>query len=413
MPQAGATLQGKRIAIVGRLASMSRRELAQLLRRQGAVVLENLNPTADMIVLGEADTESSPTDRSPTGPRLPEQVQQAADQGRVELVQETQLWQRLGLMDSQQDIYRLYTPGMLAELLGVPVAVLRGWYRRGWIRAARLVHKLPYFDFQEITVARRLAELHAAGASHQAIQRQIAELSRSLPDVARPLSQLPVRIEGKRILLWRDDRLMEPTGQLRFDFESSSGQTEPTGSPGRPLSEVPPLSGALSVGEKVRWGADAPPYYTPEELVQIAQELEEAGQLRDSAEMLRAAMAAGGPSAELCFQLADVLYQLGDVSAARERYYMAVELDENFVEARCNLGCLLAETGESELALAAFQGALAYHPHYADAHYHLARLLDELGRAEEAQQHWRSFLALAPESPWVQQARNRLGEPHG
>jgi Tfp pilus assembly protein PilF len=52
---------------------------------------------------------------------------------------------------------------------------------------------------------------------------------------------------------------------------------------------------------------------------------------------------------------------------------MAVELDEDFVEARCNLGCLLAEEGERELAVAALEGALAHHPGYADAHYHLAR----------------------------------------
>lgn len=413
MTEAGATLQGKRIAIVGRLAGMSRRELAQLLRRYGAVVLDKVGPEADLIVLGESASPGAETPGASGGLCLPTELQEAADQGRLELVRENQLWQRLGLVDPQQDVHRLYTPAMLAELLRVPLAEVRRWYRRGWLRPARLVHKLPYFDFQEVTAARRLAELHAAGASQQAIQRQMAELSRTLPESARPLSQLPVRIEGKRILLWRADRLMEPTGQFRFDFESPTARAEQERSPGGGLSEAPPLRAALPLGEKVRWGADAPPYYTPEELVQAAQELEEAGQLRDAAEMLRAALAAGGPSAEVCFQLADVLYRMGDLSAARERYYMAVELDENFVEARCNLGCLLAETGERELALAAFQGALAYHPHYADAHYHLARLLDELGQTEEAQEHWRSFLALAPESPWVQQARNRLGEPSG
>ncbi|HPP54302.1 MAG TPA: tetratricopeptide repeat protein, partial [Thermoguttaceae bacterium] len=413
MAEAGATVQGKRIAIVGRLASMNRRELAHLLRQHGAVVLEKAGPEAELIVLGEWASPSGEASGDATGLGLPPELQEAADQGRVELVRESQLWQRLGLVDPQQEVHRLYTLAMLAELLRTPLAEVRRWYRRGWLRPARLVHKLPYFDFQEVTVARRLAELHSAGASQQTIQRQMAELSRAMPEVPRPLSQLPVRIEGKRILVWRDDRLMEPTGQFRFDFESPAAQTEQAGSPAGPLSEVQPPSGALLLGGKIRWGVDAPPYYSPEELVQIAQELEEAGQLRESAEMLRAALAAGGPSAELCFQLAEVLYQLGDVSAARERYYMAVELDEDFVEARCNLGCLLAETGEAELALAALQGALAYHPHYADAHYQLARLLDELGRSEEAQQHWRSFLALAPESPWVEQARNRLGEPHG
>ena len=41
---------------------------------------------------------------------------------------------------------------------------------------------------------------------------------------------------------------------------------------------------------------------------------------------------------EVSFQLAELLYWLGDISAARERYFMTIELDEHFVEARANLG---------------------------------------------------------------------------
>ena len=119
-------------------------------------------------------------------------------------------------------------------------------------------------------------------------------------------------------------------------------------------------------------------------------------------------MTAGGPRAEVCFLLAELLYRLGDVFAARERYFMAIELDEDFVEARANLGCVLAETGELELAVAAFQGALAHHRDYPDVHYHLARTLDELNRNEDAEEHWRLFLSLAPDSPWAAEARSRL-----
>ena len=77
-------------------------------------------------------------------------------------------------------------------------------------------------------------------------------------------------------------------------------------------------------------------------------------------------------------------------------------------EARANLGCVLAETGELELAVAAFQGALAHHRDYPDVHYHLARALDELSRTEEAEVHWREFLKLAPDSPWADEARDRI-----
>src|SRR5690606_7858277 len=97
-----------------------------------------------------------------------------------------------------------------------------------------------------------------------------------------------------------------------------------------------------------------------------------------------------------------------DLTAARERYSMAVELDEDFVEARANLGCVLAELGEHDLALAAFQGTLRIHPEYPDVHYHVARLLDEQGQSDAAHEHWKHFLRLAPNSPWAEHARMRL-----
>ena len=94
-------------------------------------------------------------------------------------------------------------------------------------------------------------------------------------------------------------------------------------------------------------------------MFELAGEFEDLGQLESAADMYRAALAAGGPTTDGCFRLAELLYQLGDLAAARERYYIAIELDENFVEARANLGCVLAETGQHELAVAAFEGALA------------------------------------------------------
>jgi tetratricopeptide (TPR) repeat protein len=110
----------------------------------------------------------------------------------------------------------------------------------------------------------------------------------------------------------------------------------------------------------------------------------------------------------VCFRLAELLYRQGDLAASRERYYMAIELDEDLVEARANLGCVLAELNDHELAVAAFQGALAFHPDYADVHYQLGRTFDDLGRAGEAEVHWRRFLELAPGSPWADEARLRL-----
>jgi tetratricopeptide (TPR) repeat protein len=60
------------------------------------------------------------------------------------------------------------------------------------------------------------------------------------------------------------------------------------------------------------------------------------------------------------------------------------------------------------LAVAAFEGALRYHPEYADVRYHLARTLDEMHERARALEHWQVFVAQAPDSPWAEEAKQRL-----
>jgi tetratricopeptide (TPR) repeat protein len=296
----------------------------------------------------------------------------------------------------QPDISRLYTPAMLAELLVVPVAVIRRWHRRGLIVPACEVRRLPYFDVREAATAQRLAQLATAGVAPRDMEKKLAALSRLLPGVKRPLAQRSVFVDGRQILVRREDRLIEQGGQWRMDFES--------GEPAGPVAERPETEIVHPVSPQ------ADEMLSPDDMRRLAAELDEDGRLGEAAEMYRAALVAAGPDAETCFQLAELLYRLGDLGAARERYYMAVELDEDYVEARANLGCVLAESGQRDLAVAAFEGALRYHGGYADAYYHLARTLDEMGRREEAERHWQTFLAMAPDSPWADEARSRLAE---
>ena len=390
------SVEGKIIALVGRLASMPKRDAAQLLRTHGGTVVETPAATVHLIVVGEAELPVPEGDEE----WLDAEVRAAAERGALEIITETQLWQRLGLVDTQHEIHRLYTPAMLAELLGVPLAVVRRWHRRGLIVPAREVRKLPYFDFHEVATARQLAALLAAGVSPRAIEKKLETLARYLPGVQRPLGQLSTIVEGKEILLRQGDGLIEPGGQLRFDF-TAAGSNE--GPPTEPADAAMPAIIAFAP----RGVMDEPPP-SPAELCALAAEMEEAGALEPAAEAYRAAMAAGGPTPEICFQLAELLYRLGDLGGARERYYLAIELDEDYVEARANLGCVLAETGRRELAVAAFEGALRFHQDYADVHYHLARTLDELDRREAAERHYQAFLDLAPDSPWAADARSRL-----
>lgn len=384
-------LRGERICFVGKLASMSRREALRLVRDHGGTVLEQPSPQATLLVLGEGESLPSLDPRDAKS-SFDEATRHAISARSLVTIHETELWQRLGLLDLEEDVRQLYTPAMLAELLRVPVSIIRRWHRRGLILHAKEVRRLAYFSFVEMVTARRLAELWRAGVSGRRLEKRLADLARQWPDVVRPLAQPSLIVRGRELLLRRDEVLMEPSGQMRFDFDAPDSTllatSEPEVASPADLADESPLGVA--------------------ELCQRADDLEESGQLPLAAETLRAALAAGGPDAEICFRLAELLYRAGDTSAARERYFMAIELDEGFVEARANLGCVLAELGQKELAVAAFQGALAFHPDYSDAHLHLAQTLDELGQADLALAHWRRFLELAPNSPWSEIARQRM-----
>ncbi len=359
-------------------------------------MLEQADASANLLVLGEAGlpfSEGDPLDDWPD-----ESIRQAVEAGTVEIVTETQLWQRLGLAGGGPDLHRLYTPAMLAELLGVSLAVIRRWHRRGLIVPACEVRRLPYFDFQEVATAQRLAQLLSAGVSPRAMEKKLAGLARWLPGIDRPLAQLSVIVQGKDILLRQGDGLIEPGGQFRFDFEAAEGlpaerrfarrRRNPARRGRRRVASG--LGGSRCAAWPPSWRkrASCPP----------------------PRRCIGRPWPPPAPAPKSASSWPNCSTALGDLPAARERYYMAVELDEDYVEARANLGCVLAETGQRELAVAAFEGALRYHAGYADAHYHLARTLDDMGRRGEAEEHWRLFLAMAPDSPWAAAARTRLGQ---
>ena len=270
-------LRGQRIVFVGKLGGFTKREAQQLVRQYGGVPVESQSSNVDVIVIG-ADELPLGDDELLDGP-----ARHAAAEGRLEIISETQLWQQLGLVEREpaRGVRRLYTPAMLADLLSVSVSVIRRWHRRGLIVPVREAHRLPYFDFQEVSTARRLAHLLASGASPAAIEKKLERLARFVPDVDRPLAQLSVIVEGKEILLRQGEGLVDPGGQLRINFDTHADTLE-TGN----------LDSQHTI---VAFDQDIPTNAaTPEAMINLAEGLEECGELRAATDMYRAALAAGG-----------------------------------------------------------------------------------------------------------------------
>ena len=387
-----------RIVFIGKLGSMNRKDARELVRKHGGMVADKVDDSVNMVVIG-AD-QFSPDQHDEL---LEDSVVAAASNGQVEILSETQLWQRLAMVDPDLEVGQLYTPAMLAQLLELPISTIRRWHRRGLISPTRQVHKLPYFDFQEVASARRLAKLIASGAAPQQIESRLSKLASLYPDLQRPLSQLSVIVEGRQVLLRQGQGLLEPGGQMRIDFDALAEE-------GNDHQDSQPS--VLSIDSPDFHSTQEPKSLdqlaTPGEFIQLAIEHEDAGETELAIQTYRSLALGFGPTADVCFRLAELLYQVGDLAGARERYFMAVELDEAFVEARANLGCVLVESDEPELAISAFEGALLHHSEYPDVHFYLAGVLDQVGRPEDAVTHWQQFLDLAPKSPWAEEARVRL-----
>ena len=410
MNETVSILQGKRIVFVGKLGALPRKEAMQLVRDHGGNPLERLAGDVDVVIIGADELPAE--DLSAL---LSESIRRGLREGRTILIHEHELWQQLGVVDESTNM-QLYTPAMMAGLLKIPVRNIRRWYRMGLLASTKVAHRLPYFNFVQVQNARQLANWIARGAHPSNIKRQLSDFSPWVEN--RSLMEIDLVVDGRLLLLRHGNQLLSSNGQLHLDFDLDD--LEPTGEKGTDqaalVATLPFQSNTASrfalhenEGSPSEANADDIKNWTRDELLQAAEELEDAGRLEQSIGWYRIILARYGMTAEICFQLAELLFRTGDSSAARERYYNAIELDEDFIEARANLGCVLAEAGQTILAIAAFQGALARDDRYPDVHYHLAKCLDEVADTDQAARHWIRFLQLSPQSPWAEEALDRLG----
>lgn len=106
------------------------------------------------------------------------------------------------------------------------------------------------------------------------------------------------------------------------------------------------------------------------------------------------------------------LYQLGRVDDAKAAFFAAVQLDPLNGISRYNLGCVLEEQGEVEDAIRHLRRAAKAMPGHADVHFNLALAYEKKNEKRLAREEWTLYLRYAPNGPWAEQARARLGT-HG
>lgn len=395
-------LQGERIAFTGTLASMTHAQAAALAEEHGGTAAEHVSRHTTMLVIGE---EGWPLEDDGRPSVKLQQVEKLCRDGvDIRIVNESDWLLLLGLAEHREEIRRLYTPAMLTQLLDVSVHVIRGWERAGLIRPMKKVFRLPYFDFQEVTSARRLSQLLEAGVT----RKEIEESLRHLPSVARgdqrPLEQLDILARDAHVVVRDAHGIKLPTtGQRLFDFELAGDIPQPPpDDDGEETSTAPASISIDSARPQELW--------TSGDWFTQGCRLYDEGRLSDAAEAFRLSLMTDPHDPEKHFHLAECLYRMDNAPGALERYYVAVELDRNYLEAWTQIGCLHRELGELDSALTAFEIALDVHADYPDAHFHKAETLSDLGRPDEALPHWRRYLVYDSRGPWADMARQRLRE---
>jgi tetratricopeptide (TPR) repeat protein len=364
-------IEGRRVAITGRMAAMTRPEVEALVRERGGIVEDAVTRRTEILVVG---AEGIPLAEDGAPSRKLRRARERIEGGApLEILSEDAFLERLGLGRAPEE-RPLYTTTQLSRILGVPGRRIRAWVRRGLVSPARTTHRLQLFDFRQVAALRSVASLVEAGVAPERLARSLAELRAWLPEVDGPVRRLEA-LGPDLLVRLEDGALAEPTGQLRFGFGEGTG------------GEVLPAADPFQEGLR----------------------REDEGDLEGAAAAYERAIRAGDDDPETAFNLGNVLHALGRTADATSAFRRAVEAEPSYVEAWNNLGNALADGGETEGALRAFRRALAVEPAYADAHLNLAETLHAAGRTPEARGHWRAYLASDATSEWAELARRRLG----
>lgn len=391
-------LQGERVTFTGTLASTTHAEAAKLVEENGGTATDYVSRQLTMIVIGE---EGWPLEDNGQPSVKLQQVERWIQSGAdIQILNESQWLTLLGLNDHREEVHRLYTPAMLSSILGISVHVIRGWERSGLIQPVKRIHRLPYFDFREVSSARRLSELLDSGIPQQEIKDSLKRLPSVRRGDDRPLEQLQILAHSLGVLIRDSHGLVLPaSGQRVFDFDQQS-EVEP-----EPPEADEPRSILIA---NIANSSNVTDEDSHRDWLVEGCRLYDANKISDALEAFRLAAMSSPQSSDVHFQLGECLYRLGNTRGALERYYTAVEHDRDFLEAWTQIGCLHNELNEQTAARTAFQVALTILPEYPDAHYHLAETLNEAGETTAAREHWEEYLKHDHRGPWAEVARQRI-----
>jgi len=133
-----------------------------------------------------------------------------------------------------------------------------------------------------------------------------------------------------------------------------------------------------------------------DELVGIADESVEKGDMLEAKKALQSALILDGDNPEILSRYAYVLSAMNDFVGAREHYLKVLEITPDDDAAESSLAVVLRHLGEYEEALVHHRRATTLDPEYAPHYFNYANTLYEMGRHDEALEYYERAYRLDP-----------------
>jgi len=278
-----------------------------------------------------------------------------------------------------------YSREEVRRILKIPESRLRSWERRG------LCEPQTKFGFRDLIALKALQTLRSHHIPAGRIEDSLLALSRKLPGVERPLSDLKLVSSGRKVAVELPGGRMEAlTGQMLFDFDASAFSGVKT----------IPQAGGLDARQRL---------LEAENWFRRGLEVEERnGPAEHAVAAYRRAVELNPNAAGAWVNIGTLHYRRSDLREAEHCYRQALRASPQYPLAHFNLGNICEETGRLEDAVNHYRIALRLQANYADAHYNLALVYERSGEPMRAAKHWRDYLKLDPSSPWAGIARQQL-----
>ncbi|HEY8074918.1 MAG TPA: tetratricopeptide repeat protein [Labilithrix sp.] len=283
----------------------------------------------------------------------------------------------------------VFSPREVAKLLGLTAGRLRSLDKAQIVSPSAMRNGRRAYTFQDLIALRATHDLLAKRIRLKDVVLAIGALRRALPRVTRPLQELRIVSDGRRVVVQAEDGSYEPvSGQMVLDFRVDDVRSDVV---------------------RVLRHDHAARTRSAYDLYMKASALDEDPATFEEAETLYKRAIELDPHLAIAYtNLGNIKFRQGDEKGAQALYEKALEVDERQPEAHYNLGYVMLERGYASKAVAFFEAAIKADPRFADAHFNLAMAYEALSDKARARVHWKRYLELEPTGTWADIARDHL-----